>query len=113
MGESTGTAIIAALEATRDAGHIASIVEAHWPVIRAALADYAGQPPTPGAAATHLGAVLYFLADLHPDDRCQALDDALAFYNAQCLHAQVAPQEGYVSRLVITTPFDVALGRGA
>lgn len=39
----------------------------------------------------HLGDVLYFLCDLHPDDRCEALDKALAFYNAARPDKKIEP----------------------
>lgn len=54
-------------------------------------------------ALHHLGNVLAILAELHPDDRSNALDDALAFYNARCPNAQVEPVAG-VSRLVHQWP---------
>ena len=54
-------------------------------------------------ALHHLGNVLAILAELHPDDRSNALDGALAFYNARCPNAQVEPVAG-VSRLVHQWP---------
>lgn len=52
------------------------------------------------ATLDHLGAVLYFLADLHPDDRCAALDNALAAYNAARPNAKVGPSGMDLQRLV-------------
>lgn len=60
-------------------------------------------------AMSHLGNVLMILAELHPDDRCRALDEALAFYNERRPNAQVAPVDGYVSRLVNFSPLDAAI----
>lgn len=57
-------------------------------------------------ALNHLGEVLQLLADLHPDDRCQVLDDALAFYNERHPDARVEPVPGFISRLVIEGPVD-------
>jgi hypothetical protein len=54
-----------------------------------------------GHAMRHLGNVLQLLAELHTDDRCKALDSALAFYNAHNPTAIIDPVEGYESRLVI------------
>lgn len=50
-------------------------------------------------ALGHLGSVLSILAELHPDDRSRALDNALAYYNARRPGAQVEPVAG-VTRLV-------------
>lgn len=65
-------------------------------------------------AYDHLRNILYILADLHPDDRCQALDDALAFYNAARPREKVAPSGGGYLRL--TGPsfdgFDAAISSG-
>jgi hypothetical protein len=59
------------------------------------------------SAMDHLGDVLMMLADLSPDDRCRALDEALAFYNAAARpDAQIAHTPGYVTRLVQITPLD-------
>jgi hypothetical protein len=53
-------------------------------------------------ALDHLGAVLFMLADLHRDDRCQALEDALNFYNAVRPMAKVRGTGVAEARLVIT-----------
>lgn len=42
-------------------------------------------------AIKHLGDVLYLLCDLHPDDRCRALDEALEFYNKERPNWRVEP----------------------
>jgi hypothetical protein len=57
----------------------------------------------------HLGNVLMILAELHPDDRCRALDEAMAFYNGSNPNCQVEPAQGYVSRLVHEGPLQRAL----
>src|SRR5690242_9315440 len=57
----------------------------------------------------HLGNVLQLLAELHPDDRCRALDSALEFFNRENPHAQIEPAEGHVSRLVIDGPLQHAI----
>lgn len=47
-------------------------------------------------ALEHLGNVLYFVADIHPDDRNEAIDMALAFYNEKRPEQQVHPSDfGY------------------
>lgn len=47
-------------------------------------------------ALDHLCNALYFVADIHPDDRNEAIDKALAFYNEQRPNLQVQPSEfGY------------------
>lgn len=51
-------------------------------------------------AMKHLGNVLMLLAELHPDDRCKALDNAMAFYNQHNPKAQVAPVPGFETHLV-------------
>lgn len=38
-----------------------------------------------------LGNALYFVADIHPDDRNEAIDEALRFYNSARPECQVAP----------------------
>lgn len=53
-------------------------------------------------AMDHLGDVLAILAELHPEERCKALDDAQAFYNAARPEARIEPVEGYETRLVST-----------
>lgn len=65
------------------------------------------------AAMHHLGNVLTILAELHEDDRSRAYDEALAFYNAHNPDAQVAPVEGYSTRLTQIGPLDTALARAA
>jgi hypothetical protein len=61
-------------------------------------------PPSPSPvgedALKHLGNVLCFLADLHEDDRCTALDDAVVFYNSARPDAQVQPSGQSLQRLV-------------
>jgi hypothetical protein len=52
------------------------------------------------AAIEHLGNVLYMLADLHPDDRCVALDNALKYYNESAPTKTVAPTGFVYERLV-------------
>lgn len=61
-------------------------------------------------ALTHLGNVLHILADLVPDDRCAALDTALAFYNQHRPDAQVAPTNVWKTYLINVHP---VLGIGA
>lgn len=51
-------------------------------------------------AIDHLRNVLYFVADLHPDYRCHALDEALAFYNATRPLEQVGPSDHGWQKLV-------------
>lgn len=51
-------------------------------------------------AMTHLGNILYMLADLHPDDRCDALDNALLFYNEAMPDQKVMPSGIGYQRLV-------------
>lgn len=60
-------------------------------------------------AMTHLGRVLTILADLHRDDRCRALDEAMAFYNRNNPHARVEPADGYETRLVNIGPLHYAV----
>lgn len=60
-------------------------------------------------AMDHLGNVLYMLADLHPDFRCRAYAEALAFYNAARPDARVEPHEGWETRLVNIGPLDRVL----
>lgn len=55
-------------------------------------------------ALCHLGNVLYILADLDPDHRCYALDDAQAYYNARCPDARIAPTRAVVTKLIQTHP---------
>lgn len=61
----------------------------------------------------HLGNVLSILAELHQDDRCRALDEALVYYNASCPDKQIAPVDGYVTRLVQHGPLEAALAEDA
>jgi len=42
-------------------------------------------------AMAHLGEVLYLLADLVPEERCRALDNALKFYNDNRPDAAIEP----------------------
>lgn len=58
------------------------------------------------AAMTYLGAVLTILAELHPDDRCRALNDAFEFYNERNPDQKVTPVAGYTTRLVHSGPLD-------
>jgi len=60
-------------------------------------------------AMKHLGNVLVILADLVDDERCRALDEALAFYNANNPNLQVMPTEGYKTHLVSIGPLQRAL----
>lgn len=55
-------------------------------------------------AMEHLGNILYMLGDLHDDDRSDAFDAALEFYNRNNPDAQIQPIEGYVTRIVHETP---------
>lgn len=55
-------------------------------------------------ALDHLGAVLTLLADLDPGDRCDALDEAIAFYNAARPDRQVVPSGVGATRLVHHIP---------
>lgn len=60
-------------------------------------------------ALNHLGDVLNQLADLHPDYRCRALDEALAFYNDKCPDQRVLPSGLSLQRLInIDDPLDTA-----
>jgi hypothetical protein len=61
---------------------------------------------TTETALNHLGFVLKILAELSPNDRCRALDEAQAFYNAARPDAQIEPMQGYVTRLVQVGPLD-------
>ena len=60
-------------------------------------------------AMHHLGNVLYMLAELHEDDRCDAFEAALAFYNRENPDMQVVPQEGFSTRLEQRGPLDRVL----
>lgn len=62
-------------------------------------------------ADVHLGNVLMMLADLRDDERCDAFEAALAFYNERNPNAAVQPNEGYVSRLVTEGPLDRAVAK--
>lgn len=55
-------------------------------------------------AMVHLRNVLMLLAELHPDDRCKALDKAMAFYNDAHQDGRIEPVEGYETRLVRIGP---------
>lgn len=57
-------------------------------------------------AMKHLGDVLQMLAELHEDDRCQAFEDALGFYNQENPNLRVEPIDGYSTRLVQYGPLD-------
>jgi len=61
---------------------------------------------TATAAMAYLGCLPNMLAELHPDDRCRAYDDALEFYNKANPDDQVMAVPGYVTRLVHTGPLD-------
>ena len=39
----------------------------------------------------HLGQVLAYIADLHPDDSCRTIEKAVEFYNENNPHNQVKP----------------------
>jgi hypothetical protein len=56
-------------------------------------------------ALRHLGKVLMILSDLHPDDRCEALDSALAFYNEHCPDWRVTPS-GFGFQRLTPNPID-------
>lgn len=62
-------------------------------------------------AMVHLANVLTILAELHEDDRSRAFDEALKFYNEHNPDRQVAPVDGYVTRLSQKGPLDDALQR--
>jgi len=70
-----------------------------------------GAAPTseqPNKALSYLGGVLYMLADLHPDDHCQAYTDAVTYYNASCPDKQVLLTKKYETRLIISkSPLDI------
>lgn len=59
-------------------------------------------------ALDHLALVLDILAELVPSDRCDGLDNALAYYNERRPDARVQPLEGYVTKLVHFGPMDFA-----
>ena len=59
-----------------------------------------GEGPNANDAMWHLGNVLHYCADIHPDDRCDALDSALEFYNAASPNWHVAPSDYRYQRLV-------------
>ena len=54
-------------------------------------------------ALEHLGHVLYYFADIHPDDRCDALDNALTFYNARRPDKRVEPS-GFGYQRIVNPP---------
>jgi hypothetical protein len=60
-------------------------------------------------AMEHLGNVLTILAELHSDDRCNALEDALAFYNEHNPGAMIEPEDGFETRLVHVGPLWYAI----
>jgi len=62
-------------------------------------------------AMEHLGNVLLILADLHDDDRCDAYEQALAFYNKHNPTAQVRSTPGFVTRLQEETPLSRAIAK--
>ena len=64
---------------------------------------------TEADAEYHLGQVLLILADLHPDDQCDAYCNALAFYNARHPEAKVEPEPGFALRLRYDTPLSRAI----
>ncbi len=51
-------------------------------------------------ALEHLGNVLYYFADIHPDDRCYAVESALAFYNEKRPEKMVEPSGLGYQRIV-------------
>lgn len=51
-------------------------------------------------ALDHLGNLLVILSDLHPDDRCMALDEAQEFYNALRPNAKIESSGHGYRRLV-------------
>jgi hypothetical protein len=57
----------------------------------------------------HLGNVLVLLAELVPDERCRALENALAFYNERNPDCQVDGVEGYETHLVHIGPLQRAI----
>lgn len=59
---------------------------------------------TAEVALDSLGDTLYFLADLHPGDRCLAIDEALNFYNQERPDKKVAPTGAADCRFVIHLP---------
>lgn len=62
-------------------------------------ATASGRAGEDDAALTHLGSVLYWLSDLHPDDRCVALDKAQTFYNSRVPDNQIGPSGLPLQRL--------------
>lgn len=60
-----------------------------------------------GEAVDHLGAVLHLLANLEPDSRCRALENAQTFYNAVRPDAIIAPEPGFITTITHTTPLDI------
>lgn len=57
-------------------------------------------------ALDHLGQVLYFFSDIHPDDRCQAVENALKFYNENRPNAIVEPSGLCHQRIITKWSFD-------
>ncbi len=58
-------------------------------------------------AMRHLGKLLHMLCDLTPGDRCRALDEAQAFYNAVYADRPIVPSGfGYTTLRHVTPMFD-------
>jgi hypothetical protein len=76
-------------------------------IAQALLAERLAQRERDAKTMRHLGNVLQLLAELHPDDRCRALDSALEFFNRETPNGQIEAAKGYVSRLVITGPLQL------
>lgn len=57
-------------------------------------------------ALEHLGDVLDMLVDLSPMDQCEALTDAVAYYNRMRPDLQVQRHAGYLTKLVHIGPMD-------
>lgn len=55
-------------------------------------------------AMRHLGDVLSFLSDLHPDCSCEALETALEFYNKHNPDSQISHSDTIGYWLLIPTP---------
>ena len=80
------------LSASKHSTKAANTIEACDRAVYAAMLGAA--PPHASEleqALEHLGNVLYYCADIHPDDRCDALDNALKFYNEARPNQRVEP----------------------
>jgi hypothetical protein len=55
-------------------------------------------------ALSALADTLHFVADVHPDDRCLAIDKAQEFYNTERPCERIAPSEMATFRMVQQQP---------